>query len=205
MKILGFAHITFALPLNEYPVPVRSSELYEKMENAPNKLKLMNHGNQLHNLQIFESKLELAYYASLNKLLHEIETEIVLQNYFESYSHIYIKNLSNSALAILNLMAVRSRFITSNELKIFGIGTLKDITLVSSISGIYMNKYLDDFGPVALAFYVDKLEPELHNFVGHLSTNLEVHDPFDFRIGKNKFKIQFISIEGLHIEFLQRQ
>lgn len=205
MKILGFAHLTFALPLGEFPGPFICLETYQQLDNAGSKLKLMRHKDYLHNLQLVGGYTELTYYESLGSSDQNREIANTIQKHLKNPKEIWIENMSVTVLQILNSLAPRSSFISQNSLRIKGVGTLSEVTLTRSDSGMYLNEFLDEYGPVALGFYVDKLDQNLAVLFNELAINIEIQEPFEFRVGKNFFKILFVKLGGINFEFLQRE
>ena len=205
MKILGFAHITFALPLREFPGPFICQETHQELVNSGSKLKLMRHKDSLHNLQLIEGNTEITYYESLVASDQKSEITNSIQKHIQNPKELLIGNISVTVLQVLNTLAPRSGFISQDSLRIKGVGTLSETILTKSDSGVYFNEFLDEHGPVALGFYVDKLDQNLEESFSNMATQIETQEPFEFRVGKNFFKIQFATIEGVNFEFLQRE
>ncbi len=205
MKILGFAHLTFALSLGDFPGPFTCLETYQRLDNAGSKLELMKHKDYHHNLQLVGVHTELTYYESLDSSNQKREIRNTIQKHIQNPKEIWIKNMSVTVLQVLNSLAPRSLFISQNSLRIKGVGTLSEVTLTKSDSGMHLNEFLDEYGPVALGFYVDKFDQNLEVLYSELNINIEVQEPFEFRVGKNFFKILFVKIGGINFEFLQRK
>jgi len=205
VKILGFAHITFALPLREFPGQFICHQTYQELPNSTSKLELMRHKDSLHNLQLLEGNTEITYYESLVASDQKSEIQNSIQEHILNPRELIIENISHTVLQILNTLAPRSVFISQDSLRVKGIGTLSDIILTRSDLGLYFNEFLDEHGPVALAFYVDNLDQNLEEPFREMATEIEIHEPFLFRAGENSFKIQFVTIGGVNFEFLQRE
>ena len=205
MKILGFAHITFALPLRDFPGEFNCQETHQELVNSESKLKLMKHKDSLHNLELIEGNTEITYYESLVSSDQKSEIVNSIQRHIQNPQELLIGNTNVTVLQVLNTLAPRSVLISQNSLKIKGVGTLSGITLTRSDLGLHFNEFLDEHGPVALGFYVDKIDQNLGESFSEIVTKIEIQDPFQLRIGENFFKILFVTIGGINFEFLQRE
>jgi hypothetical protein len=205
MRILGFAHLTFALPSSIFPLPFESQGTFQHIENAKSKLALMKNKDETHNLQLIGGDLELTYYDALNVYHDKASVTNLIQNYIVPNKEIYIENINIRILEILNFLAPQAIFVKENSLKIKGVGTLRDITLTKSDSGLRFTEFLDEVGPTALGFYVDQLDQNFDLCVRDFSTSVSILEPFTLRVGSNTFNIQFAKIGEINFEFLQRK
>ena len=205
MNVLGFAHITFALPLRDFPGEFTCKETFQELVNSDSKLQLMKHKDRLHNLQLIEGNTEITYYESLVSANQKSEIANAIQMHIQNPKELLVGNISVTVLQVLKTVAPRSVFISQNSLRVKGVGTLSEITLTRSDLGLYFNEFLDEHGPVALGFYVDKFDQDLEESFSKVAAKIEIQKPFQFRIGENFFNILFVTIEGVNFEFLQRE
>jgi hypothetical protein len=203
MKIIGFAHLGFALPISQFPIKIPNSINFTKVLNSPDKKLLMLKKSKFHNLQIDIKGLEVLFYTSIknNKkrnVLNEINT------FLNSKNLILSPNFNRKFFKIIEALAHKSSWLQEETLQIYGVGGLKDATLGFAKHGLAFNNYLDEEGLVAIAFYVNEINS---NRIIELidDRSAVVTNSFELKIGANLFNILFVQIEGVIIEFIQRK
>jgi hypothetical protein len=203
MKIIGFAHLGFALPISQFPVEMPNSISFTKVLNTPEKKLLMLKKSKFHNLQIDMNGLELLFYTTTetkkNKnFLDEIDT------FHNSKNLILSSSFNHAFLKLLEALARKSSWTEEGTLRIHGLGGLRDATLGFKKYGLAFNNHLDEEGLVSIAFYVNELNSKV---ISQLISERRaiITNSFEIKIGDNLFNIMFVQTEGVIIEFIQRK
>jgi len=203
MKIIGFAHLTFTLPISKFPIKDHGWLTYIDLENKPEKKLLMSNDLDTHNIQLNGNGTEVTYYNVIeNNNTNNVMNSILQFN--KQNTTVVSSNFTEGVLNFIQSLTYRSLRENKQHLQIKGVGGLYGIELLYSNKGLWFEENLDSIGVTGIAFYVDQINLTL---VSKLTSefNLYVYDTFSFDIGANSFNILFIRSGGVIFEFIQRK
>ena len=203
MKIIGFAHLTFTLPISKFPIKDFGWLTYTELENKPEKKLLMISNLDTHNIQLNGTGTEVTYY----NVIENNNTNIVLNNilqFNEKNSIVVSSNFTEEVLNFIQRLTYRGLRENRLQLQIKGLAGLRGIELLHSNKGFGFEENLDSIGVTGIAFYVDQINlTSVSKLISEF--NVHIYDTFTFDIGANSFNILFIRFGGVIFEFLQRK
>lgn len=203
MKIVSFAHLTIVY--NSILLPQPTSELvsayqYKNIQNNPSKWKFMRKHSISHDISIRNCCYRVEYISYQDKGFSgsDLTPEFVCNG-----SVISSESFSTTLLKFISTFLIRKQI---NERKIqVSLGLAKNNVILSMDGGgKRFERYLDDPGCVAIAFYVDKLEETELDGVSFFLSDYERSEVFDIILGERRYRICIARVEGVHIEFIER-
>ena len=200
LTILGFAHLTFTLPMEYYPLKDFNLTNFQNIVNHPQKKLFMLGDSELHNIALNGNGIEITYYEKLsNQNVELVKKSIANFN----ISNIISQNFNNHIFEFLLHSSHKNSRNNHNSISIGGVGRLNHVTLAYSETAFIFERYLDSVGTTGLAFYVDNFQV-IQKFVPPIGLEIYFSEPFEIFIGVNKFMIMFAKYKGVNFEFLKK-
>lgn len=205
MKILGFAHATFA----NVTVPLSNNfELEYSFDQIPDshaKRDWLKQDLGLHSIQIYKTPFPFEVTTYSNFTATNVEISAVLERYFNNEDAICSSTFGLEFFQFLLHFSSRAFLKSSDELQINQIVFGKSIKFKIDNNASPMAQFLDESSLCCLAFFVDELSitslencPVSHHFE-------KVSEEFEIDLRANKYAITLLKLKGVNIELIARR
>lgn len=203
MKILGFAHATFA---NVVAQPGDDSELkysFSQIPDSPAKRDWLKGELGLHSIQIYNRPLPFEITTYSNSTSTKVKLGDVIERFFNS-GVIFSSSFNVDFFQFLLHFSSNAFLKNTNELQINQLSLGKFITFRIERDADPMAEFLDDSSLACLAFYVDEISLDsLEKFsVSHHFEKMS--EEFEVNLKANRYLIRLLRVKGVNIELITR-
>ena len=203
MKIISFAHLTVVSALFGSTRPITELAAVSQHRNIPNsasKLKFMRTSSEAHDITIIDYCFRVEF---ISYQVKGSTNQIELPEFICRGSEIASESFNVSLFKYISIFLTKKQF---RESRIqLPTGLLKnEIVFRHDYGAPRFEKFLDDPGLVALAFYVDRLEELELDASSKFLVDYERSEVFEIVLDGRIYKICIARVEGVHLEFIER-
>jgi len=205
VKILGFAHATFANLKDSFDTGHGAVYTFKDISDSPAKEGWLQHDVGLHTIQIYDKPLPLEITSYPNSPLSSVEMVDVFSDYLAVGNEIRSSTFHSEFFNFLTHFSSRAFRDTPAELQINQIAFGRTVKLKYDPFGSPMGEYLDDSSLCGLGFFVDRISIE--SLMGCPVSNQyeKMSEKFELDLGANRFDILFVRLKGVNIELIARR
>jgi len=204
MKILGFAHATFANVLVPLSRDFEPEYTFRQIPNPPAKREWLKHDSRLHSIEIYNRPLPLELTTYSNSTSTKNELGATLERYLNNENVIRSSTFSLEFFQFVLHFSSRAFLNDLGELEINQIVFGKSIKLKIDPSACSMGEYLDDSSLCCLAFFVDEISPSSLENCPVSDCFEKVSEEFEINLRASRYVIKLVRLRGVNIELIAR-
>jgi hypothetical protein len=203
VKIISFAHLTVVSAPFDSTQPITELAAVSQHKNIPNsasKLKFMRTSAEAHDITIVDYCFRVEF---ISYRVKGSTNQIELPEFICSGSEIASESFSINLFKYISIFLTKKQFCKRNIQLPTGLFK-NEIVLRHNDGASRFEKFLDDPGFVALAFYVDRLEGLELDANSNFLVDYERSEVFEIVLDGRIYKICIARVEGVHLEFIER-